>query len=152
MNPDGSVVSILAGNFRNSYEQSATSLGAIFQSHNDDPPACRVSLILECGNAGFWSADGKRAWQADRCPGQPLPVAEWRQENPGIMPAGGVYGGGTPTGVVFHKTARWAPRGRNAPCIRRSPNPQTPPNGIGRAEDDRHHRMAQDPGRQCSHI
>jgi putative membrane-bound dehydrogenase-like protein len=104
MNPDGSGVSILAHNFRNSYEQSVTSLGDIFQSDNDDPPACRVSPVLEGGNAGFCSADGKRAWQADRRPGQPVPVAEWRQENPGVMPSGDVYGGGSPTGVAFYET------------------------------------------------
>jgi putative membrane-bound dehydrogenase-like protein len=103
MNPDGSNVSILAHNLRNSYEQSVTSLGDIFQSDNDSPPACRVTPVLEGGNAGFASADGKRAWQADRRPGQTVPIAEWRQENPGVMPAGDIYGGGSPTGVAFYE-------------------------------------------------
>jgi putative membrane-bound dehydrogenase-like protein len=87
MNPDGSGVSILAHNFRNSYEQSVTSLGDIFQSDNDDPPACRVSPVLEGGNAGFCSADGKRAWQADRRPGQPVPDIQARLAAPGLSPA-----------------------------------------------------------------
>ena len=103
MRPDGSQVEILGHNFRNSYEQAITSLGDIFQSDNDDPPACRVAALLEGGNAGFASADGKRSWGADRRPGQTVPVAEWRQDDPGTMPAGDVYGGGAPTGVAFYE-------------------------------------------------
>ena len=103
MNPDGSEVTILGHNFRNSYEQAVTSFGDLFQSDNDDPPACRVTHILEGGNAGFASADGLRSWGADKRPGQDTPTAEWRQEDPGTMPAGDVYGGGSPTGVGFYE-------------------------------------------------
>ena len=103
MNPDGRDVKIMGHNYRNSYEQTITSLGDIFQSDNDDPPACRVTPLIEGGNAGFASADGKRAWEADMRPGQTTPIAEWRQEDPGTMPAGDVYGGGSPTGVAFYE-------------------------------------------------
>ncbi len=103
MNPDGTDVSIIGFNYRNSYEQTINSFGDVFQSDNDDPPACRVTHVLEYGNAGFASMDGKRAWAADRRPGQTVPVAEWRQEDPGTMPAGDVYGGGSPTGVVYYE-------------------------------------------------
>ncbi len=103
MNPDGTNVKILGHNYRNSFEQTVTSLGDLFQSDNDDPPACRVAAILEGGNAGFASADGKRSWGADKRPGQTTPIAEWRQEDPGTMPAGDVYGGGSPTGVAFYE-------------------------------------------------
>jgi putative membrane-bound dehydrogenase-like protein len=103
MNPDGTGVAIIGHNYRNSYEQAITSFGDLFQSDNDDPPACRVSHVLEYGNAGFASADGKRAWRADMRPGQTIPIAEWRQEDPGTMPAGDVYGGGSPTGVAFYE-------------------------------------------------
>lgn len=103
MNPDGTNVAIIGHNYRNSYEQTINSLGDIFQSDNDDPPACRVSHVLEYGNAGFASRDGKRTWQADRRPGQSVAVAEWRQEDPGTMPAGDIYGGGSPTGVAFYE-------------------------------------------------
>jgi len=103
MNPDGSNVKVIGHNFRNSYEQTVTSFGDVFQSDNDDPPACRVTPMLEGGNAGFASADGKRAWGADKRPGQDTPTAEWRQEDPGTMPAGDVYGGGSPTGVAFYE-------------------------------------------------
>lgn len=103
MNPDGTGVTIIGHNFRNSYEQAVTSFGDVFQSDNDDPPACRVTPMLEYGNAGFASRDGQRSWQADKRPGQSTPVAEWRQEDPGTMPAGDVYGGGSPTGVAFYE-------------------------------------------------
>jgi putative membrane-bound dehydrogenase-like protein len=103
MNPDGTNVEIIGHNYRNSYEQSVTSLGDVFQNDNDDPPACRVSWVMERANFGFSSNDGQRTWQADRRPGQSIPVAQWRQEDPGIAPAGDVYGGGSPTGNVFYE-------------------------------------------------
>jgi putative membrane-bound dehydrogenase-like protein len=103
MNPDGTNVTIIGHNYRNSFEQTVNSLGDIYQSDNDDPPACRVTPLLEYGNAGFASLDGKRSWAADRRPGQDVPTAEWRQEDPGTMPPGDVYGGGSPTGVAFYE-------------------------------------------------
>lgn len=103
INPDGTGAEIIGHNYRNSYEQSVTSLGDIFQNDNDDPPACRVSWVMEHANFGFSSNDGQRSWRADKRPGQPIEVAEWRQEDPGITPAGDVYGGGSPTGNVFYE-------------------------------------------------
>ncbi len=103
MNPDGTQVEIVGHNFRNSYEQSITSLGDVFHSDNDDPPACRVSWVMEYANFGFASNDGQRTWQADRRPGQSVPNAEWRQDDPGSTPAGDVYGGGSPTGTAFYE-------------------------------------------------
>jgi putative membrane-bound dehydrogenase-like protein len=103
MQPNGTGVEILGFNFRNSYEQTITSFGDIFHNDNDDPPACRTSWLMEYGNFGWFSRDGKRYWQADRRPGQSIPVAEWRQEDPGVIPAGDVYGGGAPTGIVFNE-------------------------------------------------
>ena len=103
MNPDGTNAEIIGHNYRNSYEQSITSLGDVFQNDNDDPPACRVSWVMEYANFGFSSNDGQRTWQADRRPGQSTPVAEWRQDDPGMTPVGDVYGGGSPTGNVFYE-------------------------------------------------
>lgn len=103
MNPDGTDAEIIGHNYRNSYEQSITSFGDVFQNDNDDPPACRVSWVMEYANFGFASNDGTRSWRVDRRPGQSIPVAEWRQEDPGIAPAGDVYGGGSPTGNVFYE-------------------------------------------------
>lgn len=103
MNPDGTNARIVGHNYRNSYEQTLTSFGDLFQSDNDDPPACRVGEVIEGGNAGFSSADGRRSWGADRRPGQEVPTAQWRQEDPGTMPPGDVYGGGSPTGVAYYE-------------------------------------------------
>jgi putative membrane-bound dehydrogenase-like protein len=103
MNPDATHAEIVGHNFRNSYEQTVTSFGDVFQNDNDDPPACRVTYVMEYGNAGFFSRDGQRTWRADARPGQDTATAEWRQEDPGTMPAGDVYGGGSPTGVAFYE-------------------------------------------------
>ena len=103
MHPDGTQVEPIGHNYRNSYEQTVTSFGDVFQNDNDDPPACRVTHVLEYGNAGFASRDGKRSWQADVRPGQSRPMAEWRQDDPGVMPAGDIYGGGSPTGIVYYE-------------------------------------------------
>ena len=110
MNSDGTNARIVGHNYRNSYEQSINSFGDMYQSDNDDPPACRVSLIMEGGNAGFASADGQRSWRADKRPGQETPVSEWRQDDPGTMPAGDVYGGGSPTGVAFYENGALDPK------------------------------------------
>ena len=140
MNPDGTGAEIIGYNYRNSYEQSVTSLGDVFQNDNDDPPACRVSWVMEYANFGFSSNDGQRTWQADRRPGQSVPVAEWRQDDPGIMPAGDVYGGGSPTGNVFYENGGLGPvlgrhvlrRGRGA---ERGVRLQAGPQGAGFALD-----------------
>lgn len=103
MQPDGTRVEIIGHNYRNSYEQTITSFGDVFQNDNDDPPACRTTFLIEYGNLGFASADGKRTWNADRRPGQSVPTAQWRQEDPHTIPAGDVYGGGSPTGIVINE-------------------------------------------------
>lgn len=103
MQADGTRVEIIGHNFRNSYEQTISSFGDIFHNDNDDPPACRTTFLMEYGNLGYFSRDGKRYWNADRRPGQSIPIAEWRQEDPGVIPAGDVYGGGAPTGIVINE-------------------------------------------------
>lgn len=103
INPDGTGTSVIGHGFRNSYEQITNSFGFVFQNDNDDPPACRVTHMIEHGNAGYFSRNGKRTWRADQRPGQDIPTAEWRQEDPGVMPAGDVYGGGSPTGITFYE-------------------------------------------------
>jgi putative membrane-bound dehydrogenase-like protein len=103
MNPDASHAECVGYGYRNSYEQTVTSNGNVFQNDNDDPPACRTSHVLEYGNAGYFSNDGKRFWNADQRPGQDTPTAHWRQEDPGSMPPGDVYGGGAPTGIAYYE-------------------------------------------------
>lgn len=103
INPDGTDAQIYAHGMRNSYEHVNTSFGDIFQNDNDDPPACRTSFVMEYGNFGFWSLDSRRIWSVDRRPGEPTASAHWRQQNPGTIDAGDVYGGGSPTGVTFYE-------------------------------------------------
>jgi len=112
MKPDATGVEIIGHNYRNSYEQTVTSFGDVFQNDNDDPPASRTSYVLEYGNAGFFSRDGKRIWWADRRPGQDIPTSEWRQEDPGVMPAGDVYGAGAPTGIAYYEADAFGPEWR----------------------------------------
>jgi len=101
--PDGTGLTPIGHNFRNSYEQCVSSFGDVFQNDNDDPPACRTTWLMEYGNLGFASADGTRTWRGDQQPGQPVAVAEWRQEDPGTIPAGDIYGNGAPTGICLYE-------------------------------------------------
>ena len=103
MNPDGTQVRIIGHGFRNSYEHTVTSFGDVFQNDNDDPPACRTTWLMESGFLGFFSPDGKRGWKADQRPGQSIQDAQWRQADPGVLPAGDVYGGGSPTGICYYE-------------------------------------------------
>lgn len=103
MNPDGTNAEIIGHGYRNSYEQAITSRGDVFQNDNDDPPACRTSFVLEYGNAGYFSRDGKRFYTTEKRPGQAHPRAHWRQDDPGTFDPGDVYGGGSPTGIVFYE-------------------------------------------------
>ena len=103
MNRDGTGLTIMGHGFRNSYEHCVNSLGDMFQNDNDDPPACRVSWMMEGGFFGFFSRDGKRTWQADQRPGQSIPEAHWRQDSPGTQPPGDVYGSGSPTGIAYYE-------------------------------------------------
>lgn len=99
--PDGTGLKVVGHNFRNSYELAVDSYGNFWQNDNDDEvAACRVSWLPEGGNAGFFSNDGTRTWQADQRPGQDLFTAHWHQEDPGVMPFGDRSGAGAPTGIV----------------------------------------------------
>ena len=104
INPDGTGLKVLGHNFRNSYEVCLDSYGNMWQNDNDDQViTCRVSFLQENGNAGYFSADGTRYWQADRRPGQDIFATHWHQEDPGVMPAGDNSGAGSPTGIVFYE-------------------------------------------------
>ncbi len=114
MNADGTNVEAIGYNFRNSYEQTVTSFGDVFNNDNDDPPASRTSFLMEYGNVGFTSRDGKRQWRADLRPGQSIATAEWRQDDPGVIPVGDVYGNGAPTGIVFYEGDAFGEKWRGA--------------------------------------
>ncbi|MFD2203817.1 PVC-type heme-binding CxxCH protein [Shivajiella indica] len=101
VNQDGTGMQVISHNFRNAYEVAVDSFGNMWQSDNDDQTAsCRTTWLMEGSNAGFFSATGERTWQADRRPGHTVPMAHWHQYDPGVLPAGDIYGAGSPTGIV----------------------------------------------------
>ncbi len=108
MNPDGSGAEIVSHGLRNAYEQILTSFGDMFQNDNDDPRGCRTSFALEYGCAGYFTRDGRQRNKAVRRPGQPYARIHWRQDDPGTMDAGDVYGGGAPTGITFYENGALA--------------------------------------------
>lgn len=110
---DGTGLEVVGHNFRNSYEVALDSYGNMWQNDNDDQvETCRVSWLMEGGNAGFFNADGSRTWQADRKPGQDNFTAHWHQDDPGAMPAGDNTGAGSPTGVVVYEGDAFGPEYR----------------------------------------
>lgn len=113
INPDGSNLKVMGHNFRNNYETALDSYGNMWQNDNDDQVvACRTSWLMEGGNAGYFSNDGTRYWQGDQRPGQPIPVAHWHQEDPGVMPVGDISGAGSPTGMVVYEGDQLGPQYR----------------------------------------
>lgn len=105
INPQGEKLRVVAHNFRNAYELAVDSRGDMWQNDNDDQVvACRTTWLMEGGNAGFFSADGTRTWQADQRPWQDIFIAHWHQEDPGVIPAGDRAGAGSPTGVVVNES------------------------------------------------
>ncbi|GEO09675.1 PVC-type heme-binding CxxCH protein [Segetibacter aerophilus] len=105
INPDGTGLKVMGHNFRNSYEIIPDSYGNLWQNDNDDQVVtCRTTWLMEGGNAGYFSEDGTRYWQADQRPGQDIFTAHWHQDDPGVMPAGDRSGTGAPTGVVMYES------------------------------------------------
>lgn len=105
IDPDGTRLTVLAHNFRNAYELAVDSFGDLWQNDNDDQVmTCRTTWVMEGGNAGYFSADGSRYWQADRRPGQDTFTAHWHQDDPGVMPAGDNTGAGAPAGIVRYES------------------------------------------------
>lgn len=104
INPDGNNLKVIGHNFRNAYELAVDSRLDFWQNDNDDQViACRTTWLMERGNAGYFSTDGTRYWQADQRPGQDVFTAHWHQEDPGVIPAGDRSGAGAPTGIVMYE-------------------------------------------------
>ena len=101
--PDGSDLRVHAQNARNSYEVCVDSFGDLWQTDNDDSSGCRMTWLFDGANSGFASKDGSRSWQADQRPGQSIGGAQWHQDDPGVAPAGHIYGTGAPTGLLRYE-------------------------------------------------
>ena len=101
---DGKGLKVMGHNFRNAYELAVDSRGDMWQNDNDDQVVtCRTTWLMEGGNAGYFSTDGTRYWQADQRPNQDIFTAHWHQDDPGVIPAGDRTGAGAPTGVVMYE-------------------------------------------------
>ena len=103
VNPDGSRVRIVGHGFNHSVGQAITSFGDMFQNDQSDTGSCRITWLMEGGFLGFCSPNGRRPWQIDQRPDQPDSDAEWRQWDPGTLPAGDTYERGSPRGMCFYE-------------------------------------------------
>jgi putative membrane-bound dehydrogenase-like protein len=98
---DGRGLEVLGHGFRNPVGTCVDSFGELWMNDNDDTQSCRTTFLLPQGDSGYDSKDGRRAWQVDQRPGQSVPRAHWRQDDPGVIPSGHVYGNGAPTGITW---------------------------------------------------
>ncbi len=102
LNADGTGLEILGNGYRNSFESFPSSLGDLFQGDNDDSQSCRTSFVLEYGSAGYTTPSGG-SYNSVKRPGQSMPRAHWRQDDPDTMDVGDVYGSGSPTGITVYE-------------------------------------------------
>lgn len=123
INPDGTGLRVVGQNLRNTHDMAVTSFGDVLHNDNDDPAHCRATWLMEYGNLGYADLlDGSKSWEEvaksweeDRNAG-PAPfgyerihgtgvirssATHWRENYPGTIPPGDVYGAGSPTGVTF---------------------------------------------------
>lgn len=109
--PDGTGLTPIGHNLRNTHDMFVTSMGDVLHSDNDDPAHARSSWLMEHGNMGYADLrDGSRSWEEvskvwDEPQGWHRDLryskAHWRENYPGATPPGAVYGAGSPTGNVF---------------------------------------------------
>lgn len=112
INPDGTGMTPVGENMRNPMDMFVTSFGDMFQSDNDDPANCRVTWLMEYGNLGYADIEnGGKSWEEiakpreephfGKNPGRRTSSSHWRENYPGTIPPGNVYGIGSPVGNVF---------------------------------------------------
>lgn len=107
--PGGTGLQVLGMGARNPFGTCVDSFGEVWSNDNDDTFSCRTTWWMRYGNCGFSSTDGRRSWAADRRPGQDVRSAHWRQDDPGVIPSGHVYGNGAPTGIVYYEGGALGP-------------------------------------------
>jgi len=130
VNPDGTGLTMVGQNLRNSHDMAVNSFGDVFQNDNDDPPHCRATWLMEYGNLGYASLyDGSRSWQETakswETPGSRLydynglnhlgrrhTPSHWRENYPGTIPPGTIYGSGSPVGAAFYEGDALGPQMR----------------------------------------
>ena len=106
VNPDGSSMKVVGHNYRNSYETAMDSYGNQWQSDNNGDVTngvSRTNWLLEGSSLGAYNAKGTRTWQQNQRPGQTAVVAQWHQEDPGVLPIGDQTGPGSPKGMIVYE-------------------------------------------------
>ncbi|HYF34532.1 MAG TPA: PVC-type heme-binding CxxCH protein, partial [Prosthecobacter sp.] len=103
---DGSNVEVLAWNFRNNWEVSVDSFGAMWQSDNDDDgnKGVRINYVMEFGNYGYKDEMTGAGWQTPRLGMEnEIPLRHWHLNDPGVVPNMLQTGAGSPTGIQVYE-------------------------------------------------
>lgn len=105
-NLDGSEFETLGYNFRNNYEVTVDSFGALWQSDNDDDGnrAVRINYVMEFGNYGYVDVLNGEGWRAPRANMEAeIPQQHWHLNDPGVVPTMLITGAGSPTGITVYE-------------------------------------------------
>ena len=105
-NMDGSEFEVLGYNFRNNYEVTVDSFGALWQSDNDDDGnrATRINFVMEFGNYGYVDQITGEGWRAPRTNMEAdIPQQHWHLNDPGVVPTMLITGAGSPTGITVYE-------------------------------------------------
>ncbi|MCA9174704.1 MAG: NPCBM/NEW2 domain-containing protein [Planctomycetales bacterium] len=103
---DGSNFEVLAHNFRNNYEVTVDSFGALWQSDNDDDGnrGVRINFVMEHGNYGYREEGTGRGWRDARTGMHAeIPLRHWHLNDPGVVPNLLQTGAGSPTGITVYE-------------------------------------------------
>ncbi len=105
-NMDGSEFEVLGYNFRNNYEVTVDSFGALWQSDNDDDGnrATRINFVMEFGNYGYVDQMTGAGWRVPRTNMEAeIPLQHWHLNDPGVVPTMLITGAGSPTGITVYE-------------------------------------------------
>jgi putative membrane-bound dehydrogenase-like protein len=103
---DGSNFEVLAHNFRNNWETTVDSFGALWQSDNDDDGnrGTRINFVMEQGNYGYRDEQTGASWRADRIHLEDeIPLQHWHLNDPGVVPNVLQTGAGSPSGICVYE-------------------------------------------------
>lgn len=103
---DGSNVETLAWNFRNNWEVTVDSFGALWQSDNDDDgnKGVRINFVMEYGNYGYRDEITGAGWSKGAArTDEEVQMAHWHLKDPGVVPNLLHTGGGSPTGILVYE-------------------------------------------------
>lgn len=105
-NLDGSQVECLGHNFRNNFEVTVDSYGAMWQSDNDDDgnKGVRINHVMPYGNYGYTDELTGAGWSVNRTNIEPeIPRRHWHLNDPGVVPNLLQTGSGSPTGIMIYE-------------------------------------------------